>query len=127
MTEVEKARVIVKIDSLKRERIEKQAELVSMQSMHLGAWDTYGSELCAGGMLADEAMLSEKIKGLDDKISILESCISQDPDLLYKKEVLEVQIKKAGEDIEKRSEERNRAWGELRKLEFMIAVSRGEQ
>jgi hypothetical protein len=40
---------------------ELQKELAELRSYHSSAWDTYGSELCAGDMIAQEEKLEKEI------------------------------------------------------------------
>lgn len=46
---------------------ELKQELKELKESNKSAWDTYGSELCAGGMIAEEKKLEEKIKELEEK------------------------------------------------------------
>ena len=46
---------------------EKQEELKQMKSHHKAAWETYGSELSAGDMIAKEKRLEEEIESLSLK------------------------------------------------------------
>ena len=45
---------------------EKKKELKDLKKYHKSAWDTYGSELCAGGMIAKEESLEKEIELLED-------------------------------------------------------------
>ena len=49
------------------ETLEK--ELTELKEYHESAWETYGSELCAGGMISKERALQEQI----DKLKELEN------------------------------------------------------
>ena len=44
-------------------------ELNEIKESHLAAWDMYGSELSTGGMIADEKILEDKIKKLEEKLN----------------------------------------------------------
>jgi hypothetical protein len=48
-----------------------EEELEQMKSFHRGAWDTYGSELCAGDMIAKETKLEEEIFKLKQREEIV--------------------------------------------------------
>jgi len=49
----------------KIEKIKKlEKELEDLKSFHQSAWDTYGSELCAGDMIRQEEKLEKKIEKL---------------------------------------------------------------
>jgi len=43
---------------------ELEKELSNLKDHHKSAWDTYGSELCAGDMIAQEEKLEKEIKKL---------------------------------------------------------------
>jgi len=46
---------------------EKKEELLKLEEYHKSIWEDYGSELCAGGMIAKEEKLQEEIKTLEEK------------------------------------------------------------
>ena len=48
-----------------------EEELQEMKDLHKSLWDTYGSELCAGEMIAEENALEKKIKELKLKEEII--------------------------------------------------------
>lgn len=48
-----------KIDKLKK-------ELSELREDNLDMWNTYGSELCAGNMFANEKKLEDQIKKLEE-------------------------------------------------------------
>jgi len=43
-----------------------ERELEELRRSNESAWDTYGSELCAGDMIAKEKRLEEQIRQLKD-------------------------------------------------------------
>ena len=45
-----------------------EQSLKKLRESNRSAWDTYGSELCAGGMIAEERALEEKIKKLKEEL-----------------------------------------------------------
>lgn len=49
----------------KREKLEKKLE--DMRTEHRAVWEQYGSELCAGEMIAKEEKLENQIKNLKDE------------------------------------------------------------
>jgi len=49
--------------------IELENELREMKDFHSSAWDTYGSELCAGDMIRQEKNLEEKIIKLKNEFN----------------------------------------------------------
>lgn len=53
---------------LQKELEDKYEELENLRESNISAWKTYGSELSAGGMSADEEKLEKKIKELEKKI-----------------------------------------------------------
>jgi len=46
-------------------------ELTDKCSFHQAAWQEYGSELCAGGMMAEEREIEKKIRALESDLSLL--------------------------------------------------------
>ena len=49
-------------NNMKKTIEELEQELLEMKESHKSAWDTYGSELCAGDMIAQEKKLELEIK-----------------------------------------------------------------
>jgi hypothetical protein len=45
---------------------EKKEELRKLEEYHKSVWEDYGSELCAGGMLAEEKKLEEEIIEIEE-------------------------------------------------------------
>ena len=45
-----------------------EQSLKKLREYNRSAWDTYGSELCAGEMIAEERALEEKIKKLKEEL-----------------------------------------------------------
>jgi len=52
--------------SKRLEILEKALE--DLKASNLASWEMYGSELCAGGMIAEERALEEKIKKLKEEL-----------------------------------------------------------
>lgn len=50
------------------EQVEK--ELIDLREYHKSIWNSYGSELCAGDMIAQEEKLEKEIAKLKDKQNI---------------------------------------------------------
>ena len=54
------------LTSIRRDILDiKKKELEEKKELHKSMWDTYGSELCAGGMIAEEEKLKEEIKRIE--------------------------------------------------------------
>jgi hypothetical protein len=54
----QKAPSLSQLDKLKK-------ELSDLQEYNISAWNTYGSELCAGSMNSEERFLEERIRDLE--------------------------------------------------------------
>ncbi len=54
------------------EKLEK--ELEELKESNRSAWETYGSELCAGGMIQEEKNLQEKIDLLKHELEFPQKC-----------------------------------------------------
>ncbi len=53
---------MIKIGQMNKKTIEQlEKELVDLKAYHKSAWDTYGSELCAGDMIRQEEELEKEI------------------------------------------------------------------
>jgi hypothetical protein len=66
-------RALIKVE----EDIEKaEKELADKSAFHLRAWQEYGSELCAGGMLKEERLIQERIAALGRDRSLLCGCLA---------------------------------------------------
>jgi len=51
-------------------RLEKlEQSLDDLRKSNRSAWNTYGSELCAGGMIAEEKVLEDEIANLKKELS----------------------------------------------------------
>lgn len=66
----ERALIRVEEDIEKAER-----ELADKSAFHLRAWQEYGSELCAGGMLKEERLIQERITALERDRGLLRGCL----------------------------------------------------
>ncbi|MBI2062447.1 MAG: hypothetical protein HYT64_02040 [Candidatus Yanofskybacteria bacterium] len=127
MTEVEKARVVVKIDELEREKRSKELKLDYTRSSNREAWDTYRSKLCVMGMEAEELNMAEEICELDRKITYLKDCLRDNRDLKKDSEVLVAKIKGFDEKIETLRILRKTDQDTLKWASFALNVCNGEQ
>ena len=68
---------------------ELQKELAELRSYHSSAWDTYGSELCAGDMIAQEEKLEKEIakqkaeeeeRYIEDVSQVLDNSVVEKPE-----------------------------------------------
>jgi len=66
-------KILTKIIELEKKKSDLNQKLQSLISSNSSAWNTYGSELCAGSMMAEEKNLSDKIAEVDRNIDILTS------------------------------------------------------
>ena len=73
MTELDRARVLVLIESLTKQKDELEKKLRGERDFNMSAWNMYGSELCAGDMERKEKDLEEEIKEIENRISLLRS------------------------------------------------------
>ena len=73
ISEVQRARITLKLDELKKEKAALGKKLESQQVFHSAAWEQYGSELCAGEMLNDDRHLAEEILEVERKIVLLQN------------------------------------------------------
>ena len=60
-----------KLEELKEQLAAKKNELESLQKNNLATWDEYGSELCTGDMLNQEAELELEILDIEHEIDKL--------------------------------------------------------
>lgn len=59
------------------EELEKAGrELASKSAFHLRAWQEYGSELCAGGMLREEQAVQDRIDALRRDRELIRACLA---------------------------------------------------
>ncbi len=124
MTEVEKARLIVKIDELEREKRSKELKLDDNRSSNRAAWNTYGSELFEEGMEAEELKMADE---LDRKITYLKDCLRDNRDLKEDSEVLVAKIKGFDGQIETLKILRETDQNTLKWVSFVSSVCSGEQ
>ena len=127
MTEVQRAKAVIKIDILEKEKTIKEGELASMRSMHSSAWSEYGSELCAGGMLRDENEKAREIDELNRKITYLKDCLWSDRDLNAEMVSLEGKIYRLKADIETLKVAMVAEVHKLSYVSFALKVCNGER
>jgi hypothetical protein len=53
-------------------------ELASKSAFHMAAWQEYGSELCAGGMLKDEQLIQDRIDALRRDRDLIRACLADE-------------------------------------------------
>ncbi len=79
MNEVEKARIVVKIDALETEKVREEFLLALICRMNGGlVLPIGGEEIRARDVDTDELKTGEKILELDKKIAYLEDCLRDD-------------------------------------------------
>lgn len=62
-----------KIMQLEATRDRKRIELADLRVFHADAYKTYGSELCANGMIREEREVEAEVKSLEDDIALLQA------------------------------------------------------
>lgn len=72
VSEIHRAKILVKIDELKKEKFALNQRLEKEKSFNIVAWKEYGSELCSAEMDANETAIVKKIADVIEKINILE-------------------------------------------------------
>jgi len=80
LSNVERAKLVVATDTLKKKKVQAEGALVETKSLHMSAWATYGSELCSYGMMAKERSMAEEIKRIDLHIALLNKVLMDETD-----------------------------------------------
>ncbi len=124
MTDVERARIIVELDKLEKEKTEKESALERTQIDFASAWATYGSELAGN---PDEGRLCEEITRLKYKIGCLKGYLESGKNLEEERNIINNNVVRLGEEISVRSTDRNNYWEELSKINYVLSVCKGEQ
>ncbi|OGN00414.1 MAG: hypothetical protein A2651_01890 [Candidatus Yanofskybacteria bacterium RIFCSPHIGHO2_01_FULL_42_12] len=127
MNQVERARIIVMIDKLEKEKRSREFKLSGMRSDNMAAWNTYGSELCAGGMEADERKIEEEIEDLRRKIVYLKDNLRDDKEPKADLVLLESQIKGLDDEIQSRQTQKEALQDNWVWASFLYKVCSGEQ
>lgn len=57
-----------KLEELKKKLADAELRLKTLQTQNMAAWEDYGSELCAGDMLSQEAEIELEIEDIKYEI-----------------------------------------------------------
>ena len=122
MTEVQRARIIVKIDELVKEKVDKERELDGMRSMFESAWQTYGSELAG----FEDNGLYKKVAELRKKITFLQACLKDDVDPKVAVDALKNGLNTFNQEIENLKVLKDAVQDNLNSMSFVLTVCNGE-
>ncbi len=86
LTDIGKEKIEKELERLKKLREEKIQELRKLEDSNLGAWNTYGSELCAGSMSNAEEKKEKEIKRIKETVVLLKDVLSGELDISAKNE-----------------------------------------
>ena len=121
LSEVERAKLVIAVDRLKKEKSDAEVELESLRDQNLYAAGIYGSELCAGGMIAEENKIAQKIYDIGRQIDLLEKVLRAEV-AIDDEEGLRRKLKEIEQRIADSNAEKAKAEKALEELKFVRSI-----
>jgi hypothetical protein len=124
LSEVERAKLIVSIDKLKKDKAAAEREYERVLSNHSYAAGAYGSELCAASMIAEERNLAQKVRDINKRINLLEEVLKGvvlkgEEELRKKLDEIDLKLAKSNADL---SAEKSEIKAQLDEAKFIRSI-----